>query len=319
MPSGDWICQACTAVGPEKARTLSCALCSVRGGALRQTAGESWVHLSCAYWVPELGLSVNSPVWPVPLDLQRVSQRRVKLICSICKQRNVGLCIQCAKGKCPAAFHVECARTAGLFMETVEEDGEFKRATYCERHRPLELVRRIEEARRRGQDEVATFCRITRKCIAHAGEKRKPPQRAPFGRAEVETLVRRVKKACRKVAELCIRISRAGEDRYSMVQAPGQVEYSDTLDRRRFPWNYVKFDKFTAENCYRKYVELVPDEATFVREIATRHGKSKKQAAERGTTKEKSEVRYCSCQKPYHEFQAGHVVGISQSQTITWG
>ncbi len=339
LPVGDWVCRSCALFSPERARLLRCVLCSVRGGAMRQTNMRSdspqlqahkncrksgkeefepefvWVHLSCAYWLPELKFCVTPTADPA-LHLDLINKTRTKLLCSICKERNVGYCIQCVKGKCQTSFHVECARIGGLPMESAGEGEEARKVAYCERHRPLELVKAIEQEKRQAEDEIATFCRITKKCL-ESGERRQA--RKVFGKADRKILLKRIRKVCRSFAAMSIRIRRipdqAGNTGYRVVQTPGRIDYKDTLDRTRFPWNSVKFDEFSAISCYRKYVELIPDEAAFVKEITREpkpHAQQEATISRPGAHQLLAGVdttRYCYCKKMEHEVQGAHMIG----------
>lgn len=48
---------------------------------------------------------------------------------------------------------------------------------------------------------------------------------------------------------------------------PPEPDWSVTLSRNDFPWYDVKFDDFTAKDCFEMYRTLVPDEETFNRKI----------------------------------------------------
>lgn len=115
-----WKCDRC-AVQPV---SVECCLCSLRGGALKQTTHGRWVHLLCALLVPEVHL-VDPPTRS-PIDVLRVTPQRARLRCTFChKLRDrlgcpleSGACIQCASGKCTTAFHVTCAHAAGVTFVT---------------------------------------------------------------------------------------------------------------------------------------------------------------------------------------------------------
>ncbi|XP_077500831.1 lysine-specific demethylase 4C-like isoform X3 [Amblyomma americanum] len=115
-----WKCDRC-AVQP---LSVECCLCSLRGGALKQTTHGRWVHLVCALLVPEVHLV--DPRARSPIDVLRVTPQRARLRCTFChKLRDrlgcpleSGACIQCASGKCTTAFHVTCAHAAGVTFVT---------------------------------------------------------------------------------------------------------------------------------------------------------------------------------------------------------
>lgn len=152
IPEGQWLCRKCT-VSPDRA--VSCVLCPHEGGAFKQTTQGRWAHLLCAMWIPETG--VSNPVYMEPIDsVERIPKARWKLQCYICRRR-VGACIQCENKNCCTAFHVTCARRAGLLLKTQrqrvahtpdsddDESGERLRA-WCHKHLPKSLrAQRIHE------------------------------------------------------------------------------------------------------------------------------------------------------------------------------
>ena len=75
-----------------------------------------WFLLSCCYWLPELSLKTKKAI-DKAIKLELINPKRFKLVCSVCKKKKIGCCIQCSKGNCQTAFHVECARSFGIYME----------------------------------------------------------------------------------------------------------------------------------------------------------------------------------------------------------
>ncbi|KAE8216410.1 hypothetical protein CF327_g409 [Tilletia walkeri] len=111
IPEGQWLCRKCT-VSPDRA--VSCIFCPHEGGAFKQTSNGKWAHLLCAIWIPETG--VSNPVYMEPIDsVETIPKARWKLNCYLCRQK-VGACIQCDNRNCCVAFHVTCARDAGLLL-----------------------------------------------------------------------------------------------------------------------------------------------------------------------------------------------------------
>ncbi|CBQ71306.1 related to Peregrin (Bromodomain and PHD finger-containing protein 1) [Sporisorium reilianum SRZ2] len=149
IPEGQWLCRKCT-VSPDRA--VSCILCPHEGGAFKQTTAGKWAHLLCAMWIPETG--VSNPVYMEPIDsVERIPKARWKLQCYLCRYR-MGACIQCDNRSCFTAFHVTCARKAGLLFRTErtrvshhlyddsdnsdDEGAEVLRAC-CHRHMPVDM------------------------------------------------------------------------------------------------------------------------------------------------------------------------------------
>ncbi|BEI85170.1 hypothetical protein CcaverHIS002_0505710 [Cutaneotrichosporon cavernicola] len=133
IPEGQWLCRKCT-VSPEN--PVSCLFCPNEGGAFKQTTTGLWSHLLCAIWIPELG--VGNSIYMEPVEsVENVPKSRWKLVCSLCKER-VGACIQCEKPSCFTAFHVTCARQAGLLMsmKLMGADGQLK--AFCDKHLPAD-------------------------------------------------------------------------------------------------------------------------------------------------------------------------------------
>lgn len=123
-----WLCDVCR-LGLDA--PPPCALCPVKGGAMKPTSCGRWVHGACALWVPETcpldaveDASVQRAVGIAGTvsGLDRVPKARKALLCSLCKQPH-GACIQCAGSrKCLVAFHPLCARGAGYTVEWLEEE-----------------------------------------------------------------------------------------------------------------------------------------------------------------------------------------------------
>ncbi|XP_024024188.1 histone-lysine N-methyltransferase ATX4 isoform X1 [Morus notabilis] len=127
-----WVCKACET--PEIKR--ECCLCPVKGGALKPTDIEAlWVHVTCAWFRPEVAFASDEKMEPALGILSIPSNSFVK-ICVICKQIH-GSCMQCCK--CSTYYHAMCASRAGYRMELhcSEKNGRqiTKMISYCAYHR----------------------------------------------------------------------------------------------------------------------------------------------------------------------------------------
>ncbi|WFD20209.1 hypothetical protein MCAP1_002453 [Malassezia caprae] len=154
IPEGQWLCRKCT-VSPD--RPVSCVLCPHEGGAFKQTTEGAWAHLLCAMWIPETG--VSNAVYMEPIDgVPSIPKARWRLRCYLCNRRS-GACIQCEHRSCFTAFHVMCARRAGLLLpprrrteEHAGEDAGDVLEAYCHHHLPPKYKAELH-ARIRGSDD----------------------------------------------------------------------------------------------------------------------------------------------------------------------
>uniref|UniRef100_A0A0L0P8S3 Uncharacterized protein n=1 Tax=Candidozyma auris TaxID=498019 RepID=A0A0L0P8S3_CANAR len=138
IPEGQWFCRRCMLV---RGRTVECSFCPSRLGAFKQLDNGLWSHVVCALWIPEVYFA--NPIYMEPIEgVGHVPKTRWKLVCYICKQR-VGCCIQCTNRLCFLAYHVTCAKRAGLYMamEKGVHGALALKATltsFCHRHSPPE-------------------------------------------------------------------------------------------------------------------------------------------------------------------------------------
>ena len=148
VPAGPWACRRCT-LSPSRA--VDCCLCpnGADGGALKPTDDGRWAHVSCALWIPEVGFGCKSVCEPV-INVEKVAAARWKLLCVVCRRRGGGACLQCRRTSCYTAFHVSCAKRAGLCTGTPTVDDDV--AVFCDVHSSpgtsSETQRRLSAARK---------------------------------------------------------------------------------------------------------------------------------------------------------------------------
>lgn len=114
---------------------MECCLCNLRGGALKTTTDNRWVHVICAIAVAEARF-VNA-IERHPVDVSAVPETRKNLKCVFCHgktpNQNRGACIQCSYENCATSFHVTCAQIAGVIMTPA--DWPYVVSVTCHRHK----------------------------------------------------------------------------------------------------------------------------------------------------------------------------------------
>ncbi|KAK7889821.1 hypothetical protein WMY93_025381 [Mugilogobius chulae] len=132
--SDNWTCSRCVAGAFTEE---CCCLCNLRGGALKTTTDNRWVHIICAIGVAEARF-VN-PLEREPVDVSGVPETRKNLKCVYCLgqnfHKNRGACIQCSHENCATSFHVTCAQIAGVTMKPA--DWPYVVTVTCHKHKKI--------------------------------------------------------------------------------------------------------------------------------------------------------------------------------------
>lgn len=138
IPEGPWLCRRCLI---SRNSIESCIFCPSTTGAFKQTDNGDWAHVLCALWTPVLYFA--NPIYMEPIEgIENIPKSRWKLVCYICKQK-VGVCIQCSKPSCFAAYHVTCAKRAELYMKMKKNiktaiNDKSCLISYCDKHTPID-------------------------------------------------------------------------------------------------------------------------------------------------------------------------------------
>ena len=79
---------------------------------LKRTAGNNWVHVTCAIWTPEVKFGQARALAPSE-GIGLIPAARHEQVCKVCQTRE-GACVGCHQ--CHAPVHVACAHSAGYHI-----------------------------------------------------------------------------------------------------------------------------------------------------------------------------------------------------------
>lgn len=84
-----------------------CILCGLKTGPMLKTdiSKNDWAHLSCAYWIKEIGIDLENRL----ICVQHLKTSLSLIKCIYCNHK-LGLTTRCHEIKCNHYFHIECAR-----------------------------------------------------------------------------------------------------------------------------------------------------------------------------------------------------------------
>ncbi|KAI9813134.1 MAG: putative PHD type zinc finger protein with BAH domain-containing protein [Pycnora praestabilis] len=126
---------------------------------LKHTAGNNWVHVTCAVWTPEMRFGKARALAPSE-GIGVIPSARWQQVCKICKTSD-GACTACHQ--CHASFHIGCAHEAGYtigfdvtpvkssrrdLVSTVSlgnESGSMTAAIWCKEHTVKTIVHPMSE------------------------------------------------------------------------------------------------------------------------------------------------------------------------------
>lgn len=81
VPTGPWYCRKCES--QERPARVRCELCPSRDGALKRTDTQSWAHVVCALYIPEVRFGNVTTMEPIILQLIPQERYTKGELCSI--------------------------------------------------------------------------------------------------------------------------------------------------------------------------------------------------------------------------------------------
>lgn len=176
VPQGDWFCDRCLYLKKKKFSLdteIVCCQCQQTGGAMKKTSDDTWVHIICALWIPELTFDSTYAT----VDISRENRKRSKLICDSCGL--AGGCIQCSTKSCMTAYHPTCAQLNIQYMKEEETKQGIFYVSYCKKHteakKQRESIKKIDKDNFKVQ--LGLFVdRITRKQVQNRLKKKIPEE-----------------------------------------------------------------------------------------------------------------------------------------------
>ncbi|KAI9002689.1 JmjC domain, hydroxylase-domain-containing protein [Gaertneriomyces semiglobifer] len=121
-----------------------------------------FAHRHCAVFIPETYVQPHpeDSTKEIVMGVASIDPARWRLKCALCKRSSkgstkIGACIQCAKGKCPRAYHVSCAFDSDICM-IPDTDGLGYRC-FCPPHDPQKVEKRKAEKEKFMQEAPEKF------------------------------------------------------------------------------------------------------------------------------------------------------------------
>ncbi|PGH16024.1 hypothetical protein AJ79_02004 [Helicocarpus griseus UAMH5409] len=146
---------------------------------LKRTAGNNWVHVTCAVWMPEVKFGKALDLEPAE-GLGLIPAERYHDTCKICKTKH-GACVSCHNASCNARFHVGCAHQAGYTfgfditpvkssrrdtvqtMKLGDEQGAVTPAIWCPHHAISTVVHEMSEfSDVQGLNALQLYCQTSK-------------------------------------------------------------------------------------------------------------------------------------------------------------
>lgn len=140
----EWLCEKCS----EGKQDEACCLCPIRGGAVRKTTDQRWVHLLCIMTIP--GMVLENAVPKGPIDISSIGCLSSSEKCKYCGLTE-GVVILCCQSQCNTVFHASCGLVCG--------------AEFTENKWPLVPQLRLPQLRARCSDHAihrAKVCGVER-------------------------------------------------------------------------------------------------------------------------------------------------------------
>lgn len=279
VPEGDWICDLCNELG-EGAESPPCALCVVRGGAVKPTIHSAegstfpnysnctslskvWCHVFCARQLA--GVVVSDPTHFSGIDLSRIHPSKFKLECEACETRS-GACLQCNYKKCLVAYHPECGKLQYVETRVRSDIEEVK--LFCNLHKPSKLRRQLVVKEKKHIDEVVGFSKAFEEArkTDDPRKKRKRPQEVvchqlekPFTLEEdlelemkLDRVLRAVRKHCQQRFTVSFRLNSKSKRGQASVIQP---RYYTLIAPEVILKDRVKIDGRTVSETFAHYKE----------------------------------------------------------------
>ncbi|KAL4779296.1 hypothetical protein BJX76DRAFT_365347 [Aspergillus varians] len=142
---------------------------------LKRTAGNNWIHVTCAVWTPEIKFSNAKELEPAE-GFGLISADRFRETCKICKS-NKGACVPCHFSGCNACFHVGCAfqakyktgfdvtpiknskRDSAASLRLGDEVGAATAAIWCPHHTVSSTIHEIGQPAEDGLNAIQLYAR----------------------------------------------------------------------------------------------------------------------------------------------------------------